>query len=81
MQDAPLQEWSGKTKEDPGFREEFLSEMLRLEGRGDARQGTCMMCKGPCGVFRCDDCFGGRLECLGCCLARHKDLPLHILRV
>ena len=80
-QDAPLQEWSGRTKEDPGFREEFLSELLRLEGRGDARQGTCMTCKGPCGVFRCDDCFGGRLECSDCCLARHKTLPLHILCV
>ena len=80
-QDAPLQEWSGRTKEDPGFWEEFLSELLRLEGRGDARQGTCMTCKGPCGVFRCDDCFGGRLECSDCCLARHKTLPLHIQRV
>ncbi|EDR05138.1 uncharacterized protein LACBIDRAFT_303499 [Laccaria bicolor S238N-H82] len=54
--------------------------MLRSEGHGDLRGGMCMLCRGPCGVFRCDDCLGGRLECSGCCLARHKDLPLHIIQ-
>lgn len=81
-QDAPLREWGGDTKSDPGFREEYLAEMLRLEGRGDAgSQPGCMSCTSTDGAYRCEDCMGMLLECSSCCLKRHKVLPLHVIQV
>lgn len=81
--DEPLLEWSGKHGDGIGCRQEYLSELLRLEGPGDARQwaGRCMSCNGDDGTFRCKDCIGGILECRLCCLARHEHLPLHIIEV
>ena len=80
-QDAPLREWGGETKSDPGFREEYLAEFLRLEGRGDGSQPGCMSCTSADGVYRCEDCMGRLLECPSCCLKRHKLLPLHVIQV
>jgi hypothetical protein len=82
LQDAPLREWAGENKSDPGFREEYLQEMLRLEGRGDvASHGQCMSCPATDAIYRCEDCMGRLVECSHCCLTRHKHLPLHIIQV
>jgi hypothetical protein len=41
-QDAPLCEWAGKDRCDPGYREEYLLELLRIEGRGgNTSMGAC----------------------------------------
>ena len=81
--DEPLLEWSGKNGDGIGCRQEYLSELLRLEGRGDAHEwaGRCMSCDGDNGTLRCEECMGGILECQACCLARHERLPLHIITV
>ena len=81
MQDAPLREWAGATIQDPGCREEYLTEMLRPEGRGDRSSNDCMSCFGEGGVYRCKDCMGRLMECFDCCLKRHEHLPLHIIQV
>lgn len=83
-QDAPLKEWSS------AYREEYLEELLRLEGRGNsAHVEHCLSCgpspspltqdKAP--VFRCDDCAGFLMECHTCCLKRHERLPFHLIKV
>ncbi|KAG1844094.1 hypothetical protein C8R48DRAFT_750896 [Suillus tomentosus] len=82
--DAPLREWMGYDGH-AGYREEFLLEDLRLEGRGDAGLLAC-----SCGrldgsnypissLFRCEECFGRDILCQECCLDRHKRLPLHVI--
>ena len=81
LQDAPLLDWAGRGKGDPGFRDEFLAEMLRLEGRGDGQLQGCMSCSSADGLYRCEDCLGGILKCHSCCLQRHRYLPLHIIQV
>ncbi|KAG5222178.1 CxC2 domain-containing protein [Salix suchowensis] len=64
--------------------QEFVTEAMRREGRGDAAaEEHCPTCKesgrSPCGnpQFRCEDCFGYILECAECCILRHRRLPLH----
>jgi hypothetical protein len=81
LQDAPLLDWAGQGKGDPGFRDEYLAEMLRLEGRGNGQLQGCMSCSSAEGLYRCEDCLGGILECRSCCLQRHRYLPLHIIQV
>ncbi|KAF8879935.1 hypothetical protein BD779DRAFT_1676149 [Infundibulicybe gibba] len=71
--DAPLLEWLPK-------REEYLTELLRLEGRGDvASCHGCIVCneKNPEALFRCEDCFDIRLMCKSCIIYLHQALPLH----
>ncbi len=70
------------------YREEFLAEEIRREGRGDAADlAECPSCedKGRESVdepiYRCDDCFGGFMECGTCCLERHGRVPLHRVKV
>ncbi|EDR12898.1 uncharacterized protein LACBIDRAFT_323718 [Laccaria bicolor S238N-H82] len=78
--DAPLHEWAGKDRCDPGYREEYLLELLRLEGRGGEHFHGCMSCSSPAGIYRCEDCLGPLAECLNCTLKRHRQLPLHIIK-
>ncbi|KII88031.1 hypothetical protein PLICRDRAFT_112159, partial [Plicaturopsis crispa FD-325 SS-3] len=63
------------------YREVYLDECMRREGRGTLRRSpTCPGCrqeKSAC--LRCRDCFGGSLLCVECVVARHKRLPLHIV--
>ncbi|KAF8869326.1 hypothetical protein BD779DRAFT_1614547 [Infundibulicybe gibba] len=71
--DAPFLAWMSE-------QDTFVSEFLRLEGRGDARgQDGCPECgkadSGP--LFRCDECLDLRLLCQQCTVSRHKALPLH----
>lgn len=78
-----MKEWSS------GYRDQFLQEFIRLEGRGDARDVTsCPSCssddaasdeEGP--VYRCEDCAGFLTECRACCVKRHQRLPFHIIKV
>ncbi|KDR66325.1 hypothetical protein GALMADRAFT_1156932 [Galerina marginata CBS 339.88] len=71
-----------------GFRDIYLDEMLRLEGRGDAwadGEAVCTDCMArkvdpPApGVYRCAECFLPALLCKECCLRRHRILPLHTI--
>lgn len=78
-QDFPLAAWIP-------FRDEYLDEMLRLEGRGDPRlHNVCCVCRVVSVVpeYRCaeQECSGGGLMCKSCVLSAHKLLPLHWVEV
>ncbi|KAI0038982.1 hypothetical protein FA95DRAFT_1585382 [Auriscalpium vulgare] len=62
------------------LRDEYLDEVLRLEGRG-ACFGA-VRCSGGCSgeeeaTIRCRDCFGGGMACVGCAVKSHALHPLH----
>jgi hypothetical protein len=61
-------------------QDEYLDEMLRLEGRGYAAfHSTCGGCKAPGPSFRCTQqtCCGPSLFCQACIVERHAVLPTH----
>ena len=59
-----------------------LHELLRRDGLGDSTTpGTCAGCMKLTGEYRCNDCLGGNMYCLGCILASHCQLPLHRIEV
>ncbi|PPQ73936.1 hypothetical protein CVT26_006557 [Gymnopilus dilepis] len=69
-----------------GFRDIYLDELLRWEGRGDAwskGDTQCADCLGrrtepaAVGAYRCHDCFYPHMICKDCCLRRHRMLPFH----
>lgn len=62
-------------------RDEFLQELLRLEGRGDYIDETCAICRKESGVYRCQSCMGKQLLCKGCVVQNHLFNPLHIIEV
>ncbi|KAF8333824.1 hypothetical protein F5887DRAFT_1079836 [Amanita rubescens] len=61
----------------------FVSEFLRLEGRGAQQQQTCASCLSSNGdelrLYRCDDCHDMRLLCRSCIVMVHRVNPLHRL--
>ncbi|KAL0570387.1 hypothetical protein V5O48_011577 [Marasmius crinis-equi] len=64
------------------YRQEYLDELIRGDGRGDYRFSECMDCKARdgkigTGVVRCDECFHGDLMCQECCVRCHCLNPLH----
>ncbi|PPQ79259.1 hypothetical protein CVT24_007540 [Panaeolus cyanescens] len=66
------------------YRETFLDELCRWDGRGDFWMATkCPECaasgKGVEGhaLFRCQSCFVPELLCNACTIQRHKNQPLH----
>ncbi|PPR05742.1 hypothetical protein CVT26_008495 [Gymnopilus dilepis] len=72
-----------------GFRDMYLDELLRWEGRGDAWhqiETPCADCLGrkvvtpPAGIYRCSDCFYPHMLCKECCVRRHRMLPLHVIQ-
>ncbi|KAJ7769085.1 hypothetical protein DFH07DRAFT_954323 [Mycena maculata] len=71
--DDPLRQWA------TDHREEFLAEMLRLEGRGDHTQyPRCPRCGKDDAEYRCENCVsGGEMMCSGCVLDAHRLLPFH----
>lgn len=64
-----------------GRPQEFLYELVRLEGRGEAIGSSCETCGSEDACYGCDDCWGSWLECRECVLANHKRLPFHRLKV
>ncbi|KAJ7933057.1 hypothetical protein B0H13DRAFT_2307333 [Mycena leptocephala] len=61
-------------------RDEYLDEMLRLEGRGEAAIfGTCGTCGESDPHYRCENqtCYGTQLFCRTCIVLRHEVLPTH----
>ncbi|KAJ6480697.1 hypothetical protein C8R47DRAFT_1218545 [Mycena vitilis] len=61
------------------LQDEYLGEVIRLEGRGDVCTTHCPTC--PASVpretprYRCMDCFIPDLFCKECCLASHTRHP------
>ncbi|KAJ7281287.1 hypothetical protein C8J57DRAFT_1057258 [Mycena rebaudengoi] len=72
-QDDPLRQWAEE------YRDLFLDELLRWEGRGDhAQYSTCHHCNTGAPEYRCMDCIGGgELVCLDCVRNVHRQLILH----
>ncbi|KAI0055071.1 hypothetical protein BV25DRAFT_1816158 [Artomyces pyxidatus] len=76
VQDYPLATWRE-------YRNEYLRECLRLEGRGNDLTNTiCPDCRSetPEGVkptVRCVDCYGRDMVCEPCVVRRHQRTPLH----
>lgn len=60
-------------------RDDFLQELIRLEGRRGIT--LCSICEKNQGIYRCDDCLATDLYCKGCLLARHASQPFHIVKV
>ncbi|KAJ7257987.1 hypothetical protein C8J57DRAFT_1135578 [Mycena rebaudengoi] len=71
--DDPLRQWVEE------YRDAFLDEFLRWEGRGDHVQySTCHSCNTGAAEYRCMDCMGrGELICVECVRSRHQQLILH----
>ncbi|THU93273.1 hypothetical protein K435DRAFT_670546, partial [Dendrothele bispora CBS 962.96] len=73
--DLPLKEWIP-------YRDEYLAELLHLEGRGDFSLEVCPVCgleNDEEIAYRCLDCLGGDLKCQDCCVKEHQSHPLHII--
>lgn len=63
------------------FRDEYMDELMRSEGRADFAQGNCPGCAAENPSFRCKDCTAGPMWCLDCVLLRHNQNPLHRVEV
>ena len=61
-------------------RDEYLDELMRLEGRG-RYEHLCAGCNTPFPNFRCKDCIHGALWCQACLVKRHSQSPLHVIEV
>ncbi|KAL0564901.1 hypothetical protein V5O48_017133 [Marasmius crinis-equi] len=64
------------------YRDKYLDEMIRHDGRGDYRFNECLDCKArkvpvQSGSYRCRQCLPGDLTCKECCIRRHRLNPLH----
>lgn len=73
-QDLPLKNWYP-------LRNEYLNELLCLEGREGYMNESCLTCTSsePRGraEYRCGDCFQPQLRCKTCILAAHADTLFH----
>ncbi|KAK7434138.1 hypothetical protein VKT23_020364 [Stygiomarasmius scandens] len=60
------------------FREEYLDELLYMEGRGESST-VCWVCEVEEARFRCvdEDCLQGGMMCDSCIVDAHQRLPLH----
>ncbi|KAJ3764973.1 hypothetical protein FB446DRAFT_655900, partial [Lentinula raphanica] len=74
--DQPLLEWRR-------LADDYLSEMIRNEGRGDGQLETCYNCRKSARdhepLFRCMDCFPNDLMCEDCCRELHVFRPLDVI--
>ncbi|KAJ7792211.1 hypothetical protein B0H14DRAFT_2269498, partial [Mycena olivaceomarginata] len=62
------------------YQDEYLDEMIRLEGRGYAAiYSKCGDCESCDPTFRCEHqtCYGPSLFCQTCIVKRHAVLPMH----
>ncbi|EIW86722.1 hypothetical protein CONPUDRAFT_46865 [Coniophora puteana RWD-64-598 SS2] len=76
LQDKPLLVWVGDSVR-PGYRDEYLKEDIRLEGRGHAAVYPCYCKSGRPREYRCENCSGCQMTCRECCVAAHQQMPLH----
>ncbi|KAG1768280.1 hypothetical protein EV702DRAFT_1253494 [Suillus placidus] len=67
--DNPLLTWLSE-------HDSYLSEMIRLDGRGDI-SGTCAGCGTAPALFRCEICDDIQLYCHDCTVTNHLRLPTH----
>lgn len=76
QQDFPILPWKLK------WREYFLRESIRLDGRAEVlNMKTCPGCqKDGFPEYRCEDCRGADL-CKECTLTWHRYSPLHKIEV
>ncbi|KAJ7601668.1 hypothetical protein DFH06DRAFT_1025237, partial [Mycena polygramma] len=61
-------------------RDLYLDGLMRQESRGPWWLRGCTLCKEANPLWRCEDCFGGRMLCEVCITERHRDEPLHLLQ-
>ncbi|KIL54938.1 hypothetical protein M378DRAFT_46403, partial [Amanita muscaria Koide BX008] len=73
--DHPLKAWIPMI-------DSFVSEFLRLEGRGDAHNSTaCATCTVHDEIlYRCHDCFNASSCCGSCTIKAHGQLPTHRIK-
>ncbi|KAJ8503496.1 hypothetical protein ONZ45_g10817 [Pleurotus djamor] len=72
--DDPLKEWVDNV------REEYLLELVLLEGPAQSNLTQCDRCLEDIeegGLYRCKECFFGQLLCRMCLIETHEDNPLH----
>jgi hypothetical protein len=62
------------------YRDTYLQEMLRHDGREGQPQTFCAEC-GNNGDFSCYDCAYSLHYCQGCLVNHHRLMPLHRIRV
>ena len=62
-----LRDWLNK-------RSKYLSDLLSRDARPDAR---CLSCGLGEAFWKCLDCMGRPVECIGCCQTTHNRLPFH----
>ncbi|OBZ74523.1 hypothetical protein A0H81_05787 [Grifola frondosa] len=72
--DDPLGQWVPHI-------DEYLDELMRLEGHGDYQDSLCPVCGIAEATLRCSDCDDLRLLCAGCTISRHLANPVHRVSV
>ncbi|KAG1868741.1 hypothetical protein C8R48DRAFT_598239 [Suillus tomentosus] len=60
--------------------DDYLAEMLRMDGRGDYTSDTCYKCGSAPALFRCDDCCDMQLYCGDCTVHNHLRCPTHRIK-
>ena len=63
------------------YRQQYVDELLRRDGRGAYTGLSCKGCRAHQGIIRCRDCFGTHLSCAECIVQEHRHLPFHRLLV
>ncbi|KAG1832385.1 hypothetical protein EV424DRAFT_1469546 [Suillus variegatus] len=60
--------------------DEYLAEMLQMDGRGDYTSDTCCKCASAPALFRCNDCCDMQLYCRDCTVCNHLRSPTHRIK-
>ncbi|GBE79492.1 hypothetical protein SCP_0206920 [Sparassis crispa] len=69
--DDPMRTWIR-------HRDDYLAEVLHLEGRGPSHSNICMLCDAEADFFFCcRDCCASDVLCQQCIVSRHLRSPLH----
>ncbi|EIW84486.1 hypothetical protein CONPUDRAFT_40308, partial [Coniophora puteana RWD-64-598 SS2] len=77
--DKPLIAWVGHGDR-KGYRDEYLSEDIRMEGRGQAAAYPCACKSGNSREYRCESCGGRQMTCKECCVTAHQHTSLHFIQ-
>ncbi|KAJ6514835.1 hypothetical protein C8R47DRAFT_961298, partial [Mycena vitilis] len=72
FQDKSLFEWRP-------LRDEYLAELIRLDGCGEWATDICLTCAKRKAEYRCTMCFTDAMYCTDCIVASHADNPLHVI--